>query len=172
MPIPRFVPRFALSGLLITTAVVAIALTLFATYDRFAILLMVAVLAAIAFVGLAWPRRMVTKCYSVTCGMISLSTVAYLCAVAPATWIVARLHTLDSSGRPEYVFAFQCVLDPAAECWVDSPAPIRAAFMSFLNLGMPPSASLDEYPSGFGYTTYSKSGGSANVILAIYDRGG
>ena len=172
MSFRKLVPRLTLSGILTTTALVALALALFATFDRFAILLMATVLAVIAFAGIVWPRRVLTKRYSVTCSGIALALSFYLASVAPAAWVVARCHTLDSGGRPESVTVFQTLLDPAAECWVDSPAPIRAAFMRTVNAGMPSNASLDEYPHGFGYTTISASGGAASVVLANYYRGG
>lgn len=172
MPLRRFAPRLTLVGLLSTTTLIAVALALFAAFDRFAILLMVAILASVAFLGFAYPRRFFTKCYLITCGMIASATIFYLVSVVPATWLIARCHTLDSGGRPELAEAYECVGGPAVECWVDAPMPIRSVFMRSVSVGMPSNASFVEYPFGFGYTTMSSSGGSANVILASFYRGG
>jgi len=172
MPQHRLAPRFTLIGLLSTTTLVAVTLSLFATFDRFAILLMVAILTSIAFLGLAYPRRFFTKWYSITCALIASITMLYLVSAVPAAWLIARCHTLDSGGRPDLVQAYQSICGSAVECWVDAPAPIRSTFMQSVRIGMPSNATFVEYPYGFGYTTLSSSGGCADVILASFYRGG
>ncbi len=172
MPLRRLAPRFTLIGLLIATTLVAVTLALFATFDRFTILLMVAILASVAFLGLAYPRRFFTKWQSIMCAMIASVTMLYLVSSVPAAWLIARCHTLDSAGRPDLVQAYQNICGPAVECWVDAPTPIRSMFMQSVRLGMPSNAVFVEYSQGFGYTTLSLSGGRADVILASFYRGG
>ena len=172
MAVRQLIPRLTLFGLLSTTTLFAVALALYAAFDRFAILLMVVVLASIAILGLGYRGRLLTKRYSMMCGMLASLTIVYLVSVIPAAWIVARLHTLDSGGRPELAQAYERICGPGIECWIDAPTPIRGAFMQAVKCGMPSSADFVESPFGFGYTTRSSSGGEANVILASFYRGG
>ncbi len=146
--------RFSIRQMLLTTAMVAIAIALVRAWPTFGpvigpIVMMVALVTIPCF---AIFRRygIANKLFKASVTTFALTFTLYL-SIGPACWAMASFNT-PGTKYPLGYESFCYVYRPVATNAIFSPEPIRSASMAYMNWWMPKTATFHDWGKGIGWS--------------------